>query len=37
MVQTFNALRDVDRLLKSKESQENNENEEDQVELLRLL
>ena len=37
MIRTFNALIDVDRLLKSKESQENNENDEDQVELLRLL
>ena len=35
MVQTFKSLRDINRLLRMKESEENEE-EEDQVELLRF-
>jgi len=37
MVQTYKALRDVNILLKSKESLENDEEDEDQVELLRFV
>jgi len=37
MVQTYKALRDVNNILKSKESLENDEDNEDQVELLRFV
>merc|ERR1712238_99482 len=37
MVQTYKALRDINNILKSKESLENDEDDEDQVELLRFV